>query len=101
MKVDGISPPKKLDDNSYGFTAVFGGIIIPGFRTYMGKIQAPMKRNKSAWYPMLYLSDDIALSLYLEVKNQLPEGVLSDAAKATGDLIHDEAIAGRFGVTYK
>lgn len=100
MELD-ITPPVKLNDTSYGFTVVLdhGAAIIPGFRIYMGKIQAPMQKIKSGWYPRLYLEYQAALDLYHAVKNECHgQYILLPLEKATAELVYNEALLDKFKI---
>ncbi len=89
MKGLSISKLKPLDGGQYSFAVIadnFG--VVPGFRLYGGKIQAPARKFKSSWYPMLYLTEEVASSVYREVAAALPtNAVLLPEEKALQDLV--------------
>jgi len=41
-------------------------VIIPGFHTYAGIIQAPHHKGKNGWFPSVYISPEIARGIYKE-----------------------------------
>jgi hypothetical protein len=60
-----VTATKEKKQVNYKFTVMLdSGIIIPGFHTYSGVIQAPHNKGKNSWYPTVYLPPQIAEGVY-------------------------------------
>lgn len=60
-----ITPTREKKQLNYKFTVMLdNGIIIPGFHTYSGILQAPHNKGKNSWYPTIYLPPVIAEGIY-------------------------------------